>query len=316
MIAFRSPLARFLALYGALYAAFGVQSPYLPSLLDSHGLPPEAIALVLAAGTAIRLVAGPAAGRLADRRDAPKAVFIACSAAAGLIALGYLPAGGLWPLLIVGVIHSAALAPLAPLSDTLALSSAAPARQNDPFARGLYYGWLRGAGSAAFILGTVLSSQAIGRFGIVAVVWLNAGLFAAAAFAARIVPILLPAPNAAQPAMAKTMVQGLGALLRLPLYRRIVLTPAPVALPSVIGGPGSDFTVSVFLRAPVGYRIDTANQRLGLKGELRRQIALTRYRAGPCAIFDGFSDKCHRGASVPVRFEGDAVAVCQPVLQQ
>jgi PPP family 3-phenylpropionic acid transporter len=46
VIALRSPLARFLALYGALYAAFGVQSPYLPSLLDSHGLPPEAIALV------------------------------------------------------------------------------------------------------------------------------------------------------------------------------------------------------------------------------------------------------------------------------
>ena len=95
MIAFRSPLARFLALYGALYAAFGVQSPYLPSLLDSHGLPPEAIAVVLAAGTAIRLVAGPTAGRLADRLDAPKAVLIVCSAAAGLIALGYLPARGL-----------------------------------------------------------------------------------------------------------------------------------------------------------------------------------------------------------------------------
>ena len=64
MISFRSPLARFLALYGALYAAFGVQSPYLPSLLDSHGLPSEAIALVLAAGSAIRLAAGLAAGRL------------------------------------------------------------------------------------------------------------------------------------------------------------------------------------------------------------------------------------------------------------
>ena len=43
---------------------FGVQSPYLPSLLDSRSLPPEAIALVLAAGTAIRLVAAPAAGQL------------------------------------------------------------------------------------------------------------------------------------------------------------------------------------------------------------------------------------------------------------
>jgi PPP family 3-phenylpropionic acid transporter len=226
VIAFRSPLARFLALYGALYAAFGVQSPYLPSLLDSHNLPPEAIALVLAAGTAIRLVAGPTAGRLADRLDAPKAVLIVCSAAAGLIALGYLPARGLWPLLLVGVIHSAALAPLAPLSDTLALGSAAPSRQNDPCVGGFYYGWLRGAGSAAFILGTVLSGQAIGLFGISTVVWLNAGLLAAAAFAARNVPILLPTPDGARPAVAKTMVQALGMLLRLPLYRRIVLVAA------------------------------------------------------------------------------------------
>jgi PPP family 3-phenylpropionic acid transporter len=226
VISFRGPLARFLALYGALYAAFGVQSPYLPSLLDSHGLPPEAIALVLAAGTAIRLAAGPVAGRLADNLDAPKAVLIVCSAAAGLIALGYLPARGLWPLLIVGVIHSAALTPLAPLSDTLALGSAAPARQNDPCAGGFYYGWLRGAGSATFILGTVLSGQAIGRFGITAVAWLNAGLLTVAACAARIVPVLLPTANAARPAMAKTMVQGLGALLRLPLYRRIVLVAA------------------------------------------------------------------------------------------
>ena len=60
----RPPLFRFLILYAALYAGFGVQSPYLPSLLDSRDLRPEAIALVLAAGSAVRLAAGPAAGRL------------------------------------------------------------------------------------------------------------------------------------------------------------------------------------------------------------------------------------------------------------
>jgi PPP family 3-phenylpropionic acid transporter len=81
--------------HGALYAAFGVQSPYLPSLLDSHGLPPEAIALVLAAGTAIRLAAGPVAGRLADTLDAPKAVLIVCSAAAGLNRAGVSAGAGL-----------------------------------------------------------------------------------------------------------------------------------------------------------------------------------------------------------------------------
>jgi MFS transporter, PPP family, 3-phenylpropionic acid transporter len=68
MTAFSRPaLSRFLILYAALYAGFGVQSPYLPSLLESRDLRPEAIALVLAAGSAVRLVAGPAAGRLTDR---------------------------------------------------------------------------------------------------------------------------------------------------------------------------------------------------------------------------------------------------------
>jgi PPP family 3-phenylpropionic acid transporter len=54
--------------------------------------------LVLAAGTAIRLVARPAAGRLADTLDAPRTVLIVCSAAAGLIALGY-PQGFGWPII-------------------------------------------------------------------------------------------------------------------------------------------------------------------------------------------------------------------------
>ena len=222
-----TPLARFVLFYGVLYAAFGVQSPYLPSLLQSRDLTAPAIALVLAAGTAIRLFAGPAAGRLADRLDAPKTVFSVCAAAAALIALGYLPAQGLSLLLLVGVLHAAALAPLAPLSDTLALGTAAPERSGNPNARGLHYGWVRGAGSAAFIIGTVLSGAAIGRFGIPVVVWLNAVLLGATVFAARAVPVLLPRrhPVATTPTL-KADARGLGTLLRLPLYRRIVLVAA------------------------------------------------------------------------------------------
>ena len=219
----RSPLFRFLILYAALYAGFGVQSPYLPSLLESRDLRPEAIALVLAAGSAVRLAAGPAAGRLADRLDAPKVILSLCSAVAALIALGYLPARGLWLLFAVGVFHSAALAPLAPLSDTLALGAAAAARSDDAIRRGFEYGWVRGAGSAAFILGSVLSGQAVGHFGIATVVWLNAALLAAAAFAALLVPQLLPMQDVAR---ATAGVRGVGALLRLPLYRRIVLIAA------------------------------------------------------------------------------------------
>ena len=55
-------LLAYLVLFAALYAAFGVQSPYLPRLLQDHGLGAEAIGTVLAAGTAIRLAAGPRGG--------------------------------------------------------------------------------------------------------------------------------------------------------------------------------------------------------------------------------------------------------------
>jgi MFS transporter, PPP family, 3-phenylpropionic acid transporter len=85
-----------------------VQSPYLPSLLQSRNLLPGAIALVLAAGTAIRLLAGPAAGRIADRLDAPRTVFAVCCGAAALAVLGYVPAQGLALLLFVGMLQSAA----------------------------------------------------------------------------------------------------------------------------------------------------------------------------------------------------------------
>ena len=71
----------------------------------------------------------------------------------------------------------AALAPLPPLSDTLALGAAAPSGSGGGV---IHYGWLRGCGSAAFIVGLVMSGQAIGHFGIVVIVWLNAALLLAA----------------------------------------------------------------------------------------------------------------------------------------
>jgi predicted MFS family arabinose efflux permease len=141
-------------LYGLLYAGFGVQSPYLPILLDNRHLGPETIALALAAGTAMRLMAAQAVAQLADRLDAPKVLLALCTTAAALVGLGYLPAQGAWLLIAVGVLHLAALAPLPPLSDTLALGAAAPAGSGGAV---IHYGWLRGCGSAAFALGLVLS---------------------------------------------------------------------------------------------------------------------------------------------------------------
>jgi PPP family 3-phenylpropionic acid transporter len=218
-------LSAFLALYGALFAAFGVQSPYLPLLLQERGLAAEQIGIVLSAGTAIRLVTGPVAGRLADRQLSPQMVLMVCAAAASALALCYAPARGLWPLLVVGVLQAAMLAPLAPLADTLALGTAASARQGEMAGPVIDYGWIRGTGSASFILGSVLSGGAIGQLGIGAIIWFNAALLAIAAVTAVRLPRLVPA-QATRPCSAEAKDAGIRALLRLPIFRRLTLTAA------------------------------------------------------------------------------------------
>ena len=214
----RGALLAYLILFAALYAAFGVQSPYLPRLLQDHGLGAEAIGTVLAAGTAIRLATGLAAGHIADRLDAVRLVFASCAAAAAVVAIFYLPARGFWPLLAVSLGQASALAPLAPLCDSLVLAAAGTRRY------GFDYGWVRGAGSGAFILGTVLSGQMVGQYGLSAVIWLNAALLAAAALYVPTVPRLPPPP--AQAPLLTDPQDGIPALLRMPAFRRVVLVAA------------------------------------------------------------------------------------------
>ena len=55
-------LPRFLLLYAAMYAAFGVASPFLPALVNARGVPAAQLGLVLSAGTAVRLLHGPSPG--------------------------------------------------------------------------------------------------------------------------------------------------------------------------------------------------------------------------------------------------------------
>ena len=82
-------LPTFLAVYALLYAAFGVQSPFLPALLREQGLRAEEIGIVLAASTAIRVFAGPAVGHVADRLRRHTLTLCACSLVAAVAGLGY-----------------------------------------------------------------------------------------------------------------------------------------------------------------------------------------------------------------------------------
>lgn len=209
-----SDFGRFLAFYGALFAAFGVASPFLPGLLQQNGLSSAELGVVLAAGTAVRLLAGPLGSRIADRTGRAPMVLAGFTAAAAAVALGYGPARGMALLLMISVAHASVLAPLTPVADALALGSAEHGR--------FRYGWVRGAGSAAFIVGTLLSGQLVDGFGLGIIVWLNAALLAAAAGLAWMLPN--------QVAGTKEAVAGAGpgawTLLRLPMFVRLMTVAA------------------------------------------------------------------------------------------
>ena len=210
-------LPRFLQLYAALFLAFGVASPFFGAFLNERGLPPASIGLVLAAGTAVRLVAGPAGGRLADRLGAPRLVLVAYAAAASCVAFGYLPAQGLWAVLLVALAHAATLAPLTPIADALTLRAGSSGS-----GKHFEYGWVRGAGSASFIVGTLVAGQAVGRFGLSAIIWLNATLLGITAWCAWMVPDLLSRTAACE----RHCAGGVASLLRLPAFRRLMLVAA------------------------------------------------------------------------------------------
>ena len=227
--------AAYLLLYAALYAGWGVLSPFLPAVLAERGATAEEIGLLLAAGITVRLVATPAIGMLADRLGAPREVLVVLLLVAAALGPGYglVPIGDLSALMLVGLAHAAATGPLGPLPDALAVRAAA-ARRNR---RGFDYGIVRGTGAAAFIAGSAaLAGPAIAVVGAFSVVlWLNAGLFALAAGAA----LLLPAPGwaaeaapvAGPPAVpaVRPGSAGLRALLAIKAFRRLLLVAALVS---------------------------------------------------------------------------------------
>ena len=206
-------IAPFWLLFALLYAAFGAASPFLPALIEAKGVPPEQLGLMFGAATAIRLLSAPLAGRIADQTHALRATLAVCCVGTALTALAYLSASGFWLLFAVSLLHAMALAPTTNLADALAL--VASRRQ------GFEYGWVRGAGSAAFIAASIAAGFAVSAFGLGVVVALQAILMLAVPFALRAVPPVID-PGTTE-AISR---EGFLALLRLRVFRRVVLVAA------------------------------------------------------------------------------------------
>ena len=212
----RSHLTDFVVLYVLLYGAFGAASPFLPAYIEERGIPAELIGVVFGAGTAIRLISAPIAGRIADRTHALRLVLAVCAVATALGATGYLAAASFWPLLAISLLHATALAPTTNLADALALVSSRRATHG-----GFEYGWVRGAGSAAFIVASLIAGWAIASQGLSIVIWMQALLMLTVPLALTRAPPV--EPKAEREAITRS---GLLELLRLRDFRLLVLVAA------------------------------------------------------------------------------------------
>ena len=132
--------------YAALFAALGVQVPFLPLWLAAKGLDASTIGMVLSVPMLVRLLAIPLATRIADRHDALRAIIAIASA---LAMLGYGAMGlaqGALAVTIAFALASIFYTPLMPLADAYALRGLGALRRA--------YGPVRLWGSAAFIVGS------------------------------------------------------------------------------------------------------------------------------------------------------------------
>jgi MFS transporter, PPP family, 3-phenylpropionic acid transporter len=199
-----------------LYGAFGVASPFLPAYVEERGIPAELIGVVFGAGTGIRLISAPIAGRIADRTHALRLTLAVCAIGTALAATGYLAAGSFWPLLAISLLHAIALAPTTNLADALALVAS-----RRPAPLGFEYGWVRGAGSAAFIVASIIAGWAIAAHGLSIAIWMQALLRLAVPLSLMRVPAI--EADSEREAITRS---GILELLRLREFRLVVLVAA------------------------------------------------------------------------------------------
>jgi MFS transporter, PPP family, 3-phenylpropionic acid transporter len=240
-----TPLARFVILYTVLYASFGVVSPFLPAWFGERGLSAAQIALVIGCGTVVRLAAAPLAGRVADRRRAWRGTLSFCALGAGVTALFYLVFDGFGPVLVIGLVQSALLAPVAPLADALALSASLPRG-----GKGFEYGFVRGTGSAAFVAGSIAAGHLAASHGLAVSIWLSALLLSAAALAALPVPAVMAGPRVLRPGGFQDVLR----LMRQPRFGRLLLVAA-----LVLGSHALHDTFAVIRWRAAGISTETAS---------------------------------------------------------
>lgn len=144
--------------YAALFLAVGVFLPYFPVWLAARGFSTAEIGALVAAQIAVRVVASPLAGAIADRTGRRALILALLALAASASALALAVAGDKRMIVGAALVMAAAMGPLIPISEGEAMHLA---RRH-----GAHYGRLRLWGSAAFVAANLGAGWFIDRLGV------------------------------------------------------------------------------------------------------------------------------------------------------
>ena len=202
--------------YAALFIGSGASAPYAGVWFRAHGLSGGAIGLVLAAPAIGRAVTGPLLALWADGfslRRTPIAL-VGIGVAAGYVGLALTQ--GFWAWLALWFVSQSLFGICSPLADVIALRRA----RTD----GFNYGWPRGIGSAAYIVGNVAMGLVLGLTAPDAMLGWVAIAALASAVAARWLLPADPVHQGGERLVALERFSGLGALLRDPVFMLAIVS--------------------------------------------------------------------------------------------
>ncbi|WP_247412347.1 MFS transporter [Bradyrhizobium sp. 150] len=197
-------------------------SPFWPKFFEAKALSAQQIGGLLAAAMLMRLVSGPVVAAFADLIGSLRLVLAGCAIVAAGAAAALLGTDTFVLLLLAALVQAAALAPTTAIADALSVNAARPQTAGRP----LEYGWIRGAGSVAFVLGTLAVGQLITSTDLAPVAWVNAILLIAAAGATAWVP--RPVAQASSSGGLRSAVDEVFAVLKIPGFRSVMAASALV----------------------------------------------------------------------------------------
>jgi PPP family 3-phenylpropionic acid transporter len=143
---FRTSL-RFAMFYGAVFFVLGVVLPFWPIWLQSRGLSPADIGIILAVGPWMRVLVDPVITRAADHGGRGRRMLVFAAALSLIAFSGFSLVSSFWLILLITLVYAPSFHALIPLGDSQTMSAVLRHK--------LDYGRIRLWGSVTFILATL-----------------------------------------------------------------------------------------------------------------------------------------------------------------